>query len=138
MTTESAKTILFVDDDIDLVAANKLQLERAGFNVITAPSQQAAQEILATLRPDLAIVDLMLEYRDSGFSLCHYIKKKDATIPVILVTGVTSETGLEFDAATQEERSWVKADAMLAKPVRFEQLLLEIEQLLKSYELQAK
>ena len=138
MTTESAKTILFVDDDIDLVAANKLQLERAGFNVIPAPSQQAAQEILATLRPDLAIVDLMLEYRDSGFSLCHYIKKKDATIPVILVTGVTSETGLEFDAATQEERSWVKADAMLAKPVRFEQLLLEIEQLLKSYELQAK
>jgi hypothetical protein len=48
-----------------------------------------------------------------------------------LVTAVTSETGLEFDAATEEERSWVKADAMLAKPLRFEQLLAELRQLLK-------
>ena len=79
--------------------------------------------MLAQTRPDLAIVDLMMEYKDSGFALCYHIKKKDPSIPVILVTAVTSETGLEFDAATEEERSWVKADAMLAKPLRFEQLL---------------
>ena len=40
--------------------------------------------------PDLAIVDLMMEYKDSGFALCYHIKKKDPSIPVILVTAVTS------------------------------------------------
>ncbi|OHB55988.1 MAG: hypothetical protein A2Y07_06295 [Planctomycetes bacterium GWF2_50_10] len=129
--TNDNKTILLVDDDIDFITAQKLQLERAGFKVIMAESQKKAEETLMTMRPDLAIVDLMLEYKDSGFALCHHIKKKDPTIPVILVTGVTSDTGLEFDAATQEERSWVKANAMLIKPVRFEQLLWEIEQLLQ-------
>ena len=43
-------------------------------------------------------------------------------MPVILVTAVASETGLDFDAATAEERGWIKADAVLDKPVRFEQL----------------
>ncbi len=59
------------------------------------------------------------------------MKKKYPGMPVVLVTAVTSETGLEFDAATDEERSWVKADALLAKPVRFEQLKREIERLAK-------
>ena len=45
-----------------------------------------------------------------------------AASALVLVTAVASETGLAFDAATDEERLWVKADAMLAKPIRFEQL----------------
>jgi CheY-like chemotaxis protein len=130
-TPAAAKTILVVDDDFDFVNQQKMQLEKAGFNVITADSQKQAQILLAQTRPDLAIVDLMMEYKDSGFALCYHIKKKYPSIPVILVTAVTSETGLEFDAATEEERSWVKADAMLAKPLRFEQLFWEIQQLLK-------
>jgi CheY-like chemotaxis protein len=130
-TSAGAKTILVVDDDFDFITQQQIQLEKAGFNVITADSQRRAEEILAERRPDLAIVDLMMEYKDSGFALCYHIKKKDPSIPVILVTAVTNETGLEFDAATEEERSWVKADAMLAKPMRFEQLLWEIQQLLK-------
>jgi DNA-binding response OmpR family regulator len=130
-TAAGAKTIFVVDDDFDFASQQKIQLEKAGFNVVTADSQRRAEELLTQMRPDLAIVDLMMEYKDSGFALCYHIKKKDPTIPVILVTSVTSETGLEFDAATEEERSWVKADAMLAKPLRFEQLLGEIQQLLK-------
>lgn len=132
MTNSAAKTILVVDDDFDFVTQQTVQLEKAGFNVIAAESQKHAEQILSNTRPDLAIVDLMMEYKDSGFALCYHIKKKDPSIPVILVTSVTTETGLEFDAATEEERSWVKADAMLTKPLRFEQLLSEIQQLLKA------
>jgi CheY-like chemotaxis protein len=130
-TSTGAKTILVVDDDFDFINQQKVRLEKAGFNVVTAESQRRAEELLSQTRPDLAVVDLMMEYKDSGFALCYHIKKKDPSIPVILVTAVTSETGLEFDAATEEERLWVKADAMLAKPLRFEQLLGEIQQLLK-------
>lgn len=129
-TLNNTKTILVVDDDVDFLTQQRLQLEAAGYKVLTAEGQNKANAILATTRPDLAIVDLMMENMDGGFTLCHEIKKKDASIPVILVTAVASETGMEFDAATEEERSWVKADAMLAKPVRFEQLRREMERLL--------
>lgn len=130
MSKHADKTILVVDDDLDFLTQHKMYLEGAGFTVVTAESQKQAEEILKTLRPALAMVDLMMENVDGGFALCYRIKKKDPSIPVILVTAVTSETGLEFDAATKEERSWVKADAMLAKPVRFEQLKRELERLL--------
>jgi CheY-like chemotaxis protein len=125
------KSVLVVDDDPDFRFPLEVRLQQAGFEVLTAESRKQAEELLAERRPDLAIVDLMMEQMDAGFALCYHIKKRDASIPVILVTGVTSETGLEFDAATQEERAWLKADAILAKPVRFEQLEREIERLLK-------
>lgn len=128
---ETKKTVLVVDDDVDLLTQVKLQLEAVGFTVITAESAHEAEKILASTRPDLAIVDLMMENMDAGFTLSYHIKKKDPAIPVIMVTAVTRETGLEFDISSSDERSWVKADAILDKPIRFEQLMREIERLVK-------
>ena len=127
-------TVLIVDDDEDFVTQQRAQLEAAGFAILTASSQAEAEELLARGRPDIAIVDLMMEHTDAGFALCYHIKKLDPAIGVILVSNVTSETGIEFDAATDEERSWVKADAFLAKPLRFEQLLGQMERLLSEKE----
>ncbi|MCP4642308.1 MAG: response regulator [bacterium] len=129
--TETKKRVLIVDDDPDFRFQERVQLEAAGYEVIEADSRAKASQMLPTTEFDLAMVDLMMEEFDAGFSLCHEIKAKDSSIPVIMITGVTSETGIEFDTTTSEERSWIKADAMLAKPVRFEQLTREIKRLLK-------
>jgi len=126
----ASKTILVVDDDEDYRFQQRVQLEAAGYKVIEADSQKSAEEILDKTTPDLALVDLMMEEMDAGFSLCYHIKKKSPSIPVVLITAVTHETGLEFSASTDEERSWVKADALLSKPIRFDQLRREIERLL--------
>ncbi len=125
------KKVLIVDDDIDLLLQLKAQLEGAGYEVVSAESEKEAKESFEAEKPDIAVLDLMMEHMDSGFVLCHHIKKADRNVPVILVTGVTRETGMEFDAATDEERSWLKADAILAKPIRFEQLTREMGRLLK-------
>ena len=129
-TQLQSKTILLVDDDVDFLAQHQALLAATGAKVITAESQAQAEEILKQTKPSLAILDLMMEHVDAGFALCHHIKKLDPKIPVIIVTAVNSETGIDFDAATVEERSWLKADAFLNKPVRFEQLLAEIDKLL--------
>jgi CheY-like chemotaxis protein len=131
---DRTKTILVADDDEDFVAQVRLRLEAAGYRVVTAQGERKAEEVLKDLRPDLALVDLMMGTMDAGFVLCHHIKKKYPGVPVLIVTAVTSETGLEFDAATDEERLWVKADAMLAKPVRLEQLEAQVARLLKGTE----
>lgn len=128
---EGKRNILLVDDDEDFVFQLKAQLEASGYNVSVAHTAKAAMERLAERRPDLCILDLMMEKPDVGFTLCYRIKKKDEAIPVIMVTSVTSETSIDFDATTKEERSWIKADALLDKPVRFEQLQREIARLLR-------
>jgi CheY-like chemotaxis protein len=79
----------------------------------------------------MAVIDLMMEEMDAGFTLCREIKKTYPGCPVVICTGVANETGMAFDAATEEERAWVKADALLDKPVRFEQLQREIERLIR-------
>jgi len=124
------KTILVVDDDQDLREQLSVNLEAAGYKVETADGVASAEKYLKENTPDIAIIDLMLEDVDSGFSLCYRIKKSRPGIPIIMVSAVVTETGLSFDAATQEERSWVRADVFLNKPVRVEQLLHEIERLL--------
>ena len=131
MTTDTQKTVLLVDDDADFRFQQRTQLEAAGYKILEANSYARALQLLSENRFDIALVDLMMEQFDAGFTLCYRIKQKDPTIPIVMITSVASETGLEFDAATDEERSWVKADVLLTKPVRFEQLQREINRLLK-------
>ena len=131
MSDPKNKTILVVDDDVDLLFQMKLQLENAGYSVETAESESGAMEKLETLRPDLAVCDLMMENMDAGFNLSYHIKKIDKNIPVIIVTAVTRETGIDFDTDSMSGQTWMKADAVLAKPIRFEQLIREIERLLE-------
>ena len=128
--SDEKKTILVVDDDQDFLFQQKIQLEAAGYKTITAGSSKEARELLRSSKPDMAVIDLMMEEMDAGFTLCREIKKQHPGCPVVICTGVTSETGMEFDAATSEERAWVQADALLDKPVRFEQLQREIERLI--------
>ena len=125
-----SKHILLVDDDQDYLLTTRTLLTNAGYEVTTAESVAEAYEKLEQSRPDAAIIDLMMEETDGGFSLCHRIKRLDASIPVIMVTAVAGETGLNFGIAAGD-RSWIKADALLAKPVRFEQLTGELSRLLK-------
>ena len=127
---ESKPRVLLVDDDEDFLFQHRIQLENAGFEVATAGSRGEAEEKTNAFRPDLAILDLMMEHHDDGFVLSHHLKRKFPGLPVILVTAVTSETGLVFDPASPEERAWIGADALLAKPIRFEQLQREIDRLI--------
>ena len=126
------KTILLVDDDPDYLMQLEIMLKNIGFRVETADSQKEGEKKLETLRPDLAIVDLMMENMDSGFILSRKIKQAYPEVPVIIATAVTAETGLIFGLETEEEKKWIKADLYLEKGLREDQLHREINRLLKS------
>ena len=125
------KVVLVVDDDPDFLLQQETQLAAAGFKVLTAESRKQAEEVIEGTKPDLAVIDVMMDEMDGGFVLSYSIKTKYPDVPVIIVSAVSSESGYEFDAATDEEKSWIKADAFLAKPIRIEQLLLEAARILK-------
>ena len=128
--SETGKTVMVVDDDADLVLELRLQLEAAGYRVVTAHTDKEGRRVAEQTHPDAAVIDLMMEEHDSGFALAHHLKRRLPAMPVILLTAVASETGIDFDATTAEERSWIKADMVLDKPVRFEALEAHLKRLL--------
>ena len=131
MQTNSNKTILIVDDDIDYLFQLRIQVEKFGFNVVVAESQKEAENLLASVKPDLAILDLMMENDDSGFILCYKMKRKYPDVPIIIATAVAAETGMTFGISTEQERKWIRADLYLEKGIRPDQLHKEILKLLK-------
>ncbi len=125
------KQILIVDDDEDFLLQTKIRVQSFGYDTITADSQKQAEEIIKETKPDLAIVDLMMENEDSGFILSYHIKKQYPDVPIILATSVKSETGRGFSLNSEEEKRWIKADVLLDKGIRADQLEREIKKLLK-------
>jgi len=123
--------ILVVDDDPDYLFQTVAVLEKAGYEVISADNQKEAEEILSSFKPDIAVLDLMMEQPDTGFILCYKLKRKYPDVPVIIATAVSKETGLSFGLNTQQERRWIKADLYLEKGLKTEQLNKEIKKLLK-------
>jgi len=119
-----------VDDDMDFLFQTRIKLEQMGFTAITAESQREAELILEKTKPDLAILDLMMENEDSGFILSYKIKKKYPRVPVIILTAVAAETGITFDIQDENNRKWIKADLFLDKGIRTDVLKAEIDRLL--------
>jgi DNA-binding response OmpR family regulator len=124
------KKILVVDDDIDQLDHVEMILKAEGYEVIKAQGQKEGEEAILSIIPDLAILDLMMENQDSGFVLCHQIKRLYPDMPVILLTAVKSATGVDFSPKSSGAASWIKADILLDKPVRPEQLRNEVKRLM--------
>jgi DNA-binding response OmpR family regulator len=97
------KKILLIEDDADLYALLKYNLEKEGFQLVGAQTGKGAVELCRRERPDLAILDIMLPDSD-GLDICKGIRSHPelAHIPIIFLTARASETdrivGLELGA----------------------------------------
>jgi len=131
METKAKKTVFLVDDDVDIIFQMTAMLSNMGFEVISANGQKEGEEMLEKVNPDLAIFDLMMENKDSGFILSHKIKKRLPDVPVIIATALTAETGMVFSLEDPGDKKWIKADLYLEKGIRPDQLHREINKLLK-------
>lgn len=122
--------ILLVDDDSDYLFQQKLVLEEGGYLVTTAQTLKEAISFIKSTQPDLAVIDLMMEEMDAGMSLAYEIKQLPSKPPVIMVTGVTAQTGIIFPPNPGSDHPWIKADRILTKPLTPEQLLGEVKRFL--------
>jgi len=97
------KKILLIEDDADLFALLKYNLEKEGFQLVGAQTGKGAVEFCRRVRPDLIILDIMLPDSD-GLDICKGIRSHPelAHIPVIFLTARAAETdrivGLELGA----------------------------------------
>lgn len=113
------QTVLVADDDLQILDAFRLALERS-FNVtvVTATSLEAAVRLARQHHPQLAIVDLQLG-RDSGLELIRYLRAADAAIALVLITGYGS-----VDVAVRAVKAG--ANEVIEKPVRVSEIFARL------------
>lgn len=125
--------ILIVDDDPDITEAMKLVLENDGYSVDTAKDSDAAMGRIRAGKPDLIILDVMMNTPQEGFTLSRELKKNSEykAIPILMLTGVKEKTGIDFKSAAGDEE-WLPVEDYLDKPVKPDILLDKVGGLLKN------
>lgn len=81
------RKILAVDDEKHIVRLVQVNLERQGYEVVTANDGKEALEKVESERPDLVVLDVMMPYMD-GFEVLQNLRRNQSTrdIPVIMLT----------------------------------------------------
>jgi CheY-like chemotaxis protein len=129
--------IFMIDDDEDLVGVFQCVLEAEGYEFAAASSAAEGLARLDAVRPDLIILDVMLEDVAAGFRVVHALRDFDAhpanrryaAVPILVLTGVQQRTKMRFsqDAGTPR----LPVDAFVEKPVKPRTLLQKIAELLE-------
>ncbi|MDF2441099.1 MAG: two-component system, OmpR family, alkaline phosphatase synthesis response regulator PhoP [Abditibacteriota bacterium] len=111
------KKILAVDDERHIVRLVQINLQKEGYEVVTASNGREALEKVQSERPDLIVMDVMMPEMD-GFEALETLKANEATagIPIIMLTAKAQDADV-FSG-------WQKgADLYLTKPFNPAELL---------------
>ncbi len=124
------KLILLVDDDRNFVATTRRILKGKGFRVAAAHNTTECFEQIKKEKPDLVVLDIMLETTGTGFEICRRLKqqKKTAAIPVIVLSAIDKVFPFKFATSAGDE-SWLPADEFLNKPIEAHILIRHIKRL---------
>jgi len=127
---ENAK-IVVVDDDQDIRDSLQVILEGEQYTVVTAADKNEGLEKIRAEKPDLAILDVMMETYEDGFEMSRELKKDSdlKDMPILMLTGIRKETGIDFKSAAGDS-TWCPVDGFLEKPVDPAILLSQVEELL--------
>jgi DNA-binding response OmpR family regulator len=81
----NTKTILVVDDDMELSDGLRAVLEKQGFRVIQARDGQQGKHAVYQHHPDLVILDMMMP-RMGGYPVLEHFRGKTDAPPIIMIT----------------------------------------------------
>jgi CheY-like chemotaxis protein len=129
---ENAK-IMIVDDDADYINVVKTILESEQYTVVTAGDKTEGMEKIRIEKPDLTILDVMMNAWQDGFEMSRQLKKNPQfkNMPIMILTAVVSRTGIDFKS-TAGDPIWIPVDVFLDKPVEPDVLLSEVKILLSN------
>lgn len=117
--------IAIIDDDPDIIDASSLVLISKGYEVITALNPDDGYRIVKDQKPDLIILDVMMNEPDDGFFLAQKFRKENITTPIIMYTSISKSIGIEYGV-----NEMVPVDEFVEKPISPDQLIKKVEKLL--------
>ncbi len=124
------KKVLIIDDDPDLRKAIHTILETK-YELKEAGGRDEACEILKSYRPELIVLDVMMDTTSTGFELAREFKKNRdlAGTKILMLTSVDQATNIDFQSSAGDP-DWLPVDDYLAKPIQPKVLLQKADNLL--------
>ena len=118
------KKILIVEDEEHLLALESILLTTRGYEVKGVLDGPSALESVASMKPDLILLDIMLPVMD-GYEVCRQIKANEATchIPIVMISAKDSAE----DLVKGEQAG---ADGYITKPFKSLRIIETIQRLL--------
>lgn len=115
------KTILVIDDDPDIHFFCKSLLEAEGYKVRTAISGAAGLKAAEEEKPDLVILDIMMERINAGYKVAEALGKE---VPILMFSSMLNPSDAIFDPDQVPYRD------VISKPIAGEVLLAKVRELL--------
>ncbi|MEK8052601.1 response regulator [Ideonella sp. DXS22W] len=120
-----ATRIVIADDEPNILISLEYLLKREGFDVTLARDGQEALDAVRTVRPALALLDVMMP-RLSGLDVCQQLRADDslAGLRIVMLTAKGRDTDVAKGLA-------LGADAYLTKPFATKALVQQLRELLE-------
>jgi CheY-like chemotaxis protein len=124
------KRILIVDDDPDQRLTLQLPLENAGYAISEATNLEEGLQAVTKIKPDLVILDVMMDTTTAGFQFALTLHSNDpkspykdfCKTPILMLTAIHSTTPMRF----RPDEDYLPVDEFLEKPVEPEVLLATV------------
>jgi len=134
--TVTAKRLLMVDDDVNLVDVFRLVFQAKGYEFHAAHSAAEGLEKIREVKPDLIILDVIMEDFVAGFRVVSELRAakpgspfaEHARVPIVMLTSVSAKTQLDF--ASRVGTALLPVDEFVEKPVKPQEILAKIEAIL--------
>ena len=128
--------ILIIDDDADAVDLIRIALEANNYDVFSAGNGTEGLKLVKEIRPDLIILDVMMDTATEGFQISYQLRSKDpkseyrefSQTPIIMMAGISQKLHMKF--SPEQDGDYLPVDEFLEKPVRVDSLLEKIKKLL--------
>ncbi len=116
-----APTILVVDDDPDFVEITRTILLNEGYEVITAASGDEALHKVRSDKPDLILLDIMMDTILDGVNVSQELRDDPQLrqIPLVMISSITSTEHAEMFPTDE----YLHVDGWLSKPIQPQDLL---------------
>ena len=118
--------ILFVDDDPDIVEAGSIVLESAGHTVVAAYNREDGMAAVRSKKPDLLILDVMMQEPDDGIAMAVDLRKAGFKKPILMLTSLSKVVGYSYG----REDDVVPVDDFQEKPIEPAALVAKVNELL--------
>ena len=112
-----AKQVLVIDDNQNTVKYLSVVLSEHGYEPSSACDGEEGLQKLQQSKPDLIILDVMMDSTTDGFHASYTLKKDPVykEIPVVMLTAIGKRTGMHFDR--KEDEDYLPVEEFIEKPV---------------------
>jgi len=119
--------ILIVDDDPDIVDSLGLILTKEGYDTVSAQTREEAMLAVEQKKPDLIILDVMMEQPDDGFVVAQDLRHQGVKTPIVILSSIGHVTGYKFG----KDSEMAPVDEFVSKPVAPKDLVAKVKKLLR-------